>query len=605
MKNLKSIDIPNSPGVYKFLNSDNKILYVGKSKNLKKRVKSYFQKEQNKKISNLIKETVNIDFIISESEHDALLLENNLIKENKPKYNILLRDDKTYPWVCIKKERFPRVFLTRKYIKDGSEYFGPYTNVKSINSLLSMINNIYPIRVSNYNFSQKKINNSSKKIGLKIHSKNGHSLILGFEKFSSENKNLISEEKYLENMKYIKEILNGNFKNVKAHLLKRMKKFSKSLEFEKSQILKEKLDLLDTYQSKSIIVNDKFKNLDVIGVIEDTKYYFINYLKINNGMIIGSESLKTAKKLISKEEELRQIIMDLKFKYNSLNHNIVSNIKLNKILSGNLESIVPKAGDKKKLLDMSLKNLLFFKKNLYVEKKERKTKKISVLIDLKNKLNLKRVPFYIECFDISNIQGSNTVASMVLFRDGYPVKKEYRKFKIRSVDKPDDFESMREVVERRYSRLIKEKMKLPDLIIIDGGKGQLSASCEILKKLNIYNKINIIGIAKKLEEIYFPNDSVPILLGKKSEQLKLIQNIRNEAHRFAVNYHKQLRSNTFLISELEQIDGIGEISRIKLIKKFKSFNNIKKQSRDNLIKIVGAKRADTLLRYFKINIPKD
>ena len=248
---------------------------------------------------------------------------------------------------------------------------------------------------------------------------------------------------------------------------------------------------------------------------------------------------------------------------------------------------------------MSLKNLLFFKKNLYVEKKERKTKKMSVLIDLKNKLNLKRVPFYIECFDISNIQGSNTVASMVLFRDGYPVKKEYRKFKIRSVDKPDDFESMREVVERRYSRLIKEKMKLPDLIIIDGGKGQLSASCEILKKLNIYNKINIIGIAKKLEEIYFPNDSVPILLGKKSEQLKLIQNIRNEAHRFAVNYHKQLRSNTFLISELEQIDGIGEISRIKLIKKFKSFNNIKKQSRDNLIKIVGAKRADTLLRYFK------
>ena len=275
------------------------------------------------------------------------------------------------------------------------------------------------------------------------------------------------------------------------------------------------------------------------------------------------------------------------------------------IIPENIISNVPKAGDKKKLIDMSLKNVLFYKKNLYNEKKERKIKKLSVLVDLKNKLNLKKIPFHIECFDVSNIQGKNTVASMVLFNDGYPNKKKYRKFKINSVDKPDDFESMREVVERRYSRLIKEKKDLPDLIIIDGGKGQLSASCEILKKLDVYNKINIIGIAKKLEEIYFPNDSVPILLGKKSEQLKLIQNIRNEAHRFAINYHKQLRSNSFLKSELEVVDGIGEVTRIKLIKKFKSFDNIRKQTKDELIKVIGVKKTNTLLQYLKTSTPKD
>ena len=603
MIDIRKIDLPSSPGVYKFINKNSDIIYVGKSKSLEKRVKSYFQKQSNNKISKMVNEITKIDFVISNSEHDALLLENNLIKEYKPKFNILLRDDKTYPWVCIKKERFPRVFLTRKYINDGSEYFGPYTNVKSINSLLNVINNIYPIRVSNYNFSQKKINDKKKKIGLIIHSKNGHSLILGFEELSNENKNLMSEDTYIENIKYIREILNGNFKNVKEHLLKQMKNFSKNLEFEKSQNIKEKLDLLDTYQSKSIIVNDKYSNLDVIGIIEDEKYYFINYIKINNGMIIGSESLKTKKKLIFIEKELRQIIMDLKFKYNSLNNTIISNIKLDNILSGNLESYIPKVGDKKKLVDMSLKNLLFFKKNLYNEKKERKTKKLSVLIDLKNKLNLKKIPFHIECFDISNIQGKNTVASMVLFKDGYPNKKEYRKYKIRSVDKPDDFESMREVVSRRYTRVIREGNPLPDLIIIDGGKGQLSSACDMLKELNIYNKINIIGIAKKLEEIYFPNDSIPVLLGKKSEQLKLIQNIRNEAHRFAINYHKQLRSNTFIQSELEEIYGIGDKTRGKLIRAFGSIENIKKADRKDLIKLVGKEKTEKIIRYYS-SIPK-
>ena len=604
MIDIKKIDLPNSSGVYKFINHKTNIIYVGKSKSLNKRVKSYFQKQNNNKISKMVSEIKKIEFVISESEHDALLLENNLIKEYKPKYNILLRDDKTYPWVTIKKERFPRVFLTRKYIKDGSEYFGPYTNVKAINTLLSIINNIYPIRVSNYNLSQKKINDTKNKIGLSIHSKNGHTLILGFEKISTKNQRLLSEKVYNDNINFVREILKGNFKNVKKQLKNEMKIFAKSLEFEKSQNIKEKLDLLDKYQSKSIIVSDRHNDLDVIGIIEDINSYFINYLKINNGMIIGSESLKVKKKLSFEKKELRQIIMSLKLRYDSLNNNIISNINLKKIISNEFKTTVPKAGEKKKLLDMSLKNLLFFKKNLYNEKKERKTKRLSILVDLKNKLNLKKIPFHIECFDISNIQGKNTVASMVLFKDGYPSKKEYRKYKIKTVDKPDDFESMREVVFRRYSRIIEEKNQLPDLIIIDGGKGQLSSACEVLRTLKIYNKVNIIGIAKKLEEIYFPKDPFPVLLGKKSEQLKLIQNIRNEAHRFAINYHKTLRSNTFIKSELEEINGIGNITRIKLMKAFGSLEKIKKADKNELIKIIGNNKTEKVFNYFS-NTPKD
>ena len=604
MIDIKKIDLPNSSGVYKFINHKTNIIYVGKSKSLNKRVKSYFQKQNNNKISKMVSEIKKIEFVISESEHDALLLENNLIKEYKPKYNILLRDDKTYPWVTIKKERFPRVFLTRKYIKDGSEYFGPYTNVKAINTLLSIINNIYPIRVSNYNLSQKKINDTKNKIGLSIHSKNGHTLILGFEKISTKNQRLLSEKVYNDNINFVREILKGNFKNVKKQLKNEMKIFAKSLEFEKSQNIKEKLDLLDKYQSKSIIVSDRHNDLDVIGIIEDINSYFINYLKINNGMIIGSESLKVKKKLSFGKKELRQIIMSLKLRYDSLNNNIISNINLKKIISNEFKTTVPKAGEKKKLLDMSLKNLLFFKRNLYNEKKERKTKRLSILVDLKNKLNLKKIPFHIECFDISNIQGKNTVASMVLFKDGYPSKKEYRKYKIKTVDKPDDFESMREVVFRRYSRIIEEKNQLPDLIIIDGGKGQLSSACEVLRTLKIYNKVNIIGIAKKLEEIYFPKDPFPVLLGKKSEQLKLIQNIRNEAHRFAINYHKTLRSNTFIKSELEEINGIGNITRIKLMKAFGSLEKIKKADKNELIKIIGNNKTEKVFNYFS-NTPKD
>ena len=595
MKNLKNTNIPNSPGVYQFVNKEKKILYVGKSKNLKKRVKSYFQKEQNKKISNMIKETKKIDFIISESEHDALLLENNLIKENKPKYNILLRDDKTYPYIAISKDRFPKVYSTRKINHIKEEVYGPYTNVKSMRSILKLIKNLYKIRNCKYVLSKNNIKNKKFKVCLEYH--------LGNCKGPCEN--LQKEDEYLNDINEIRNILKGKTIELANSLKNEMVNYSKDLKYEKAQEIKDKIFEIESFTSKSIVVNFKVNNIDVFGVLDDDNYYYINFMKVNNGMIIGSETLKVKKKINFNYNEIGQILIDLKLKYGSIKNDVISNIKLKNIIPENIISNVPKAGDKKKLIDMSLKNVLFYKKNLYNEKKERKIKKLSVLVDLKNKLNLKKIPFHIECFDVSNIQGKNTVASMVLFNDGYPNKKKYRKFKINSVDKPDDFESMREVVERRYSRLIKEKKDLPDLIIIDGGKGQLSASCEILKKLDVYNKINIIGIAKKLEEIYCPNDSVPILLGKKSEQLKLIQNIRNEAHRFAINYHKQLRSNSFLKSELEVVDGIGEVTRIKLIKKFKSFDNIRKQTKDELIKVIGVKKTNTLLQYLKTSTPKD
>ena len=600
MIDIQKVELPRSPGIYKFINQRKEIIYVGKSKDLSKRVKSYFQKNiANRKIKNLVNEVSDIKFIISDSEHDALLLENSLIKKNKPKYNILLRDDKTYPWICIKNERFPRVFLTRKVIKDGSDYFGPYTNVKVINKLLNVIKALYPIRSDNYNFTQKQINDKDNDIYLKCHNKNGMTLILGFKNYPiQEEESFITEEDYLKNINYAKDILNGKFDDIRKRLNKEMIDNSKKLKFEESQSIKEKIQLLENYRSKSIIVNDKKNNLDVIGIVDDEDFYFINYMKIMNGTVISSDSFKFRKK-IKDISELRQIVFNIRSKYNSHKNEIVSNIKMDEILGENVVTYVPRRGEKKKLIDMSIKNILFFKKNLYNEKKERKSKRLAVLIELKNKLNLKNIPFHIECYDISNIQGSNTVASLVTFQDGYPNKKEYRRYKIKDIDKPDDFESMKQVISRRYKRVIDENLSFPDLIIIDGGKGQLSSACEALKELNIYNKTNIIGLAKKLEEVYFPNDSMPILLNKKSYYLKLLQQIRNEAHRFAINYHKDLRSKNFLKSGIESITGIGEKTRLKLINKFGSIAGIKKANKKDLEDTIGQKKAADILRYLE------
>ena len=600
MIDIQKVELPRSPGIYKFINQRKEIIYVGKSKDLSKRVKSYFQKNiANRKIKNLVNEVSDIKFIISDSEHDALLLENSLIKKNKPKYNILLRDDKTYPWICIKNERFPRVFLTRKVIKDGSDYFGPYTNVKVINKLLNVIKALYPIRSDNYNFTQKQINDKKNDIYLKCHKKNGMTLILGFKNYPiQEEESFITEEDYLRNINYAKDILNGKFDDIRKRLNKEMIDNSKKLKFEESQSIKEKIQLLENYRSKSIIVNDKKNNLDVIGIVDDEDFYFINYMKIMNGTVISSDSFKFRKK-IKDISELRQIVFNIRSKYNSHKNEIVSNIKMDEILGENVVTYVPRRGEKKKLIDMSIKNILFFKKNLYNEKKERKSKRLAVLIELKNKLNLKNIPFHIECYDISNIQGSNTVASLVTFQDGYPNKKEYRRYKIKDINKPDDFESMKQVISRRYKRVIDENLSFPDLIIIDGGKGQLSSACEALKELNIYNKTNIIGLAKKLEEVYFPNDSMPILLNKKSYYLKLLQQIRNEAHRFAINYHKDLRSKNFLKSGIESIRGIGEKTRLKLINKFGSIAGIKKANKKDLEDTIGQKKTADILRYLE------
>ena len=600
MIDIQRVELPRSPGIYKFINQKKEIIYVGKSKDLSKRVKSYFQKNiANRKIKNLVNEVSDIKFIISDSEHDALLLENSLIKKNKPKYNILLRDDKTYPWICIKNERFPRVFLTRKVIKDGSDYFGPYTNVKVINKLLNVIKALYPIRSDNYNFTQKQINDKDNDIYLKCHNKNGMTLILGFKNYPiQEDESFITEEDYLRNINYAKDILNGKFDDIRKRLNKEMIDNSKKLKFEESQSIKEKIQLLENYRSKSIIVNDKKNNLDVIGIVDDEDFYFINYMKIMNGTVISSDSFKFRKK-IKDISELRQIVFNIRSKYNSHKNEIVSNIKMDEILGENIVTYVPRRGEKKKLIDMSIKNILFFKKNLYNEKKERKSKRLAVLIELKNKLNLKNIPFHIECYDISNIQGSNTVASLVTFQDGYPNKKEYRRYKIKDINKPDDFESMKQVISRRYKRVIDENLSFPDLIIIDGGKGQLSSACEALKELNIYNKTNIIGLAKKLEEVYFPNDSMPILLNKKSYYLKLLQQIRNEAHRFAINYHKDLRSKNFLKSGIESIGGIGEKTRLKLINKFGSIAGIKKAHKKDLEDTIGQKKTADILRYLE------
>ena len=600
MIDIQKVELPRSPGIYKFINQKKEIIYVGKSKDLSKRVKSYFQKNiANRKIKNLVNEVSEIKFIISDSEHDALLLENSLIKKNKPKYNILLRDDKTYPWICIKNERFPRVFLTRKVIKDGSDYFGPYTNVKVINKLLNVIKVLYPIRSDNYNFTQKQINDKDNNIYLKCHKKNGMTLILGFKNYPiEEEESFITEDDYLRNINYVKDILNGKFDDIRKRLNKEMIDNSKKLKFEESQSIKEKIQLLENYRSRSIIVNDKKNNLDVIGIVDDEDFYFINYMKIMNGTVISSDSFKFRKK-IKDISELRQIVFNIRSKYNSHKNEIVSNIKMDKILGENVVTYVPRRGEKKKLIDMSIKNILFFKKNLYNEKKERKSKRLAVLIELKNKLNLKNIPFHIECYDISNIQGSNTVASLVTFQDGYPNKKEYRRYRIKDINKPDDFESMKQVISRRYKRVIDENLSFPDLIIIDGGKGQLSSACEALKELNIYNKTNIIGLAKKLEEVYFPNDSMPILLNKKSYYLKLLQQIRNEAHRFAINYHKDLRSKNFLKSGIESITGIGEKTRLKLINKFGSIAGIKKANKKDLEDTIGQKKTADILRYFE------
>ena len=594
-------DLPHKPGVYKFLNSSNKIIYIGKAKNLKKRVSSYFNRSiKDEKTNTLVSKINSFSIVLVESETDALLLENNLIKKFKPKYNILLKDGKSYPWICVKNERFPRIFLTRKVINDGSSYYGPYTNIKTAYTLLELIDNLFPIRKSNYNFSEKIINDPKNTFYLNVLRKKGHFIITGFDMENTKiDNNFITEKEYSEIILAVKNMLQGKFKKSRDKIKKQMMNYSKNEEFELAEECKMKIMALENYQSKSTIVNPKIKNLDIYTIISDSSHAFINYIQVNNGSIICSFNTYVKKQSILDEKQiLEQLVGQIKLKFKSNSNEMCSNIFIETL--SYKKSYVPEVGDKSHLVKLSLLNIKNYKLKEFNNLKNRfKTSSLfRVLSTLKDDLSLEELPTHIECFDNSNFQGSYPSSACVVFKNGKPLKSEYRHFNIKSVDKPDDFASMEEVVLRRYKRLINEQRDLPQLIVIDGGKGQLSSALKSLKQLNLDKKITCIGIAKRLEEIYLPFESTPIYIDKKSESLKLIQKLRDEAHRFSLRQHRNRRDKIFLTSELEEIHGIGQKTIATLIKNFKSVNNIKKTNIDELGKVVGSKKAAFISNYF-------
>ena len=588
---LQTATLPNKPGVYQYYDKDEKLLYVGKAKNLKKRVSSYFTKQQDSgKTRVLVKKIVTIKHIVVETETDALLLENNLIKKYQPRYNILLKDDKTYPWICIKKERFPRVFSTRKMIKDGSEYFGPYTSMKTVHTLLGLINGLYPLRNCNYDLSDKKIKSGKYKVCLEYHLGN----CLG----ACEGKQ--TEESYYESIVAIRNILKGNFKESLSAFKNQMNNFSENLNFEEAQKVKEKMEILMNYQSRSTIVNSKINNVDVFSIITDEAYGYVNYLQISYGSIIRSHTLEIKKKLAETAIEILQLaVIELRNRFQSHCKEIYVPFKIN--IGENIKIYIPKLGDKKHILDLSIRNAKYYRmerfKQVRITDPNRHENRI--MAQMKKDLRLSEEPRHIECFDNSNIQGTNPVAACVVFKNGKPSKKDYRKYTIKTVVGPDDFASMEEVVYRRYKRLLDEKQPLPQLIIIDGGKGQLSSSLKSLDKLDLRGKIAIIGIAKRLEELFYPDDPIPLYLDKKTETLKIIQQLRNEAHRFGITFHRNKRSKEALNTTLDAIDGIGEKTVIGLLKKFKSLQRIQSATFEELSEVVGPSKSKKIKEYFK------
>ncbi len=593
-------NISSSPGVYKFFDKSNNVIYIGKAKNLYKRVRSYFTGyKSDEKTRTLVSKINDVSIIIVKTETDALLLENNLIKKFKPKYNILLKDGKSYPWICVKNERFPRVFQTRKVIADGSDYYGPFTNKNTVNTLLQLIHTLFPIRISNYNLNENFINDKKNKLSLRVLNKNGHFILLGFEKEDKSFEGIITEKEYNDKILLVKNILKGNFFKAVSSLKKKMQSYSKKLEFEKANECKNKLIALENYQSKSMIISSKIKNLDVCTLISDDNYAFINYLQISNGYITSSFNTHLKKIKYSDDKRiLEELISQIKVKFVSKSNELCSNLLIDTIDYKKVYK--PKKGDKYDLLRMSLINLKNFKYTFYnnLTNKGGNTSTKRILLTLQRDLQMKNIPNHIECFDNSNLQGSYPSSACVVFKKGVPSKKDYRHFNIKTVKSPNDFASMEEVVHRRYLRLLNEKKQIPDLIIIDGGKGQLSSAYKSLKSLDIHDKIKIIGIAKRLEEIYFVGESLPIYIDKKSESLRIIQRLRDEAHRFSLRQYRNRRDNSFINSELDQIDGIGSATTIKLIKKFKSINNIKKQQIAELNRVVGKHKAEIIYNFF-------
>ncbi len=575
--------LPNEPGVYQYFDKNEVIIYIGKAKNLKKRVSSYFSKtHDNGKTKVLVTKIVSIKHIVVATETDALLLENNLIKKHKPRYNILLKDDKTYPWICIKKERFPRIFMTRRVIKDGSEYFGPYTSIKTVRILLDLIKELYPLRTCTYDLSHQNINEGKYKVCLEYHLKN----------CKGACENLETESHYNNSIKAIRNIIKGNFKEGLEKFQEMMLVFAEKMEFEEAQKIKEKLSLLGNYQSKSTIINPAINNVDVFSIISDETHGYANFLKISNGAIIQSHTTEIKKKLAETDTELlTHFIVEIRQRFSSISPEIYVPFNVN--LGGIVKVTIPKLGDKKRIVELSERNAKYYRQEQFKQTQivdpERHVKRI--MAQMKKDLRLHVEPRHIECFDNSNIQGTHPVAACVVFRDGKPSKKEYRHYNIKTVVGPDDFGSMEEVVFRRYKRLLEEEQTLPQLIIVDGGKGQLSSGLKALEDLGLRGKIAIIGIAKRLEEIYYPDDPIPLYLDKKSETLKITQYLRNEAHRFGITFHRNKRSKSAIKSELEQIPDVGVQTITTLLRKFKSAKRVKEASLEELKAEIGHARA--------------
>lgn len=575
--------LPQSPGVYQYYDKNGRILYVGKAKNLKKRVTSYFTKRHDShRIGVMVKKVHEIRHIVVASETDALLLENNLIKKHQPRFNVMLKDDKTYPWICIKNERFPRVFPTRRLIKDGSEYYGPFTTFKTVNTLLDLIKGLYQLRTCNYDLSEEKIRNGKYKVCLEYH--------LGNCKGPCEA--LMGEKEYNENIEAIRQIVKGNFKDSLQQFRQKMKELAEIMEFEQAQQIKNKIEILENYQSKSTVVNPRITNVDVFSIVSDEGYGYVNFLQISHGAIIRSHTIEMKKKLDETDKELLELgIVEIRQRFQSNSKEVYVPFKVD--LGEDVKITVPQLGDKKKIIEFSNRNARYYRQEQFKQMKivdpDRHVNRI--MAQMKEDLRLHEEPRHIECFDNSNIQGTNPVAACVVFKNGKPSKKDYRKFNIKTVEGPDDFASMEEVVFRRYRRLLEEEEPLPQLIIVDGGKGQLSSGVKALEDLGLRGKIAIIGIAKRLEELYYPGDTIPLYLDKRSETLKIIQQLRNEAHRFGITFHRNKRSKSALNTELEAITGIGDKTIVQLLTHFRSLKRIKEASLEDLSNVVGPAKA--------------
>ena len=584
--------LPEKPGIYQFYNSDNTIIYIGKAKNLKRRVSSYFRnRHDNKKTAMLVRSIAEIRYMVVETEQDALLLENNLVKKYKPRYNIRLKDDKSYPWIRIVNEPFPRVIKTRDLVKDGSKYFGPYTNVYMVNTLLDLFKSGYKIRTCNYRLTKKNIDSGKFRVCLEYHIGNCRGPCEG----------LIKEENYLKGIEEISHILKGNISGVMRHLKSIMDEKAQKLDYEEAQKIKEKYDSLKRYQSKSTVVSPEITDIDVFSIENGDKSAFINYLKIIDGAVIQTYTLEITKVIDEPIEELLMTgIIEIKQKIHNNAKEVLVPFRIGNIYK-DIKFIVPKIGEKKKLLELSLRNAKYFRldKEKQVAQKQARSTVDNLLSTIMKDLNLPVKPVMIECFDNSNFQGAEPVAACVVFKNGKPLKREYRHYNVKSVKGPDDFASMEEIVYRRYSRLINENKALPQLVVIDGGKGQLSSAVRALEQLGLRGKISIISIAKRLEEIYFPDDPVPVYINKNSETLRVIQQLRDEAHRFGITFHRKKLSKVLIDTELSHIKGIGEKTIKKLLVELKSVSNIKKAELNSLIEIVGNSKAQIIFKYFR------